>query len=308
MTDKLIFTFWEPRDSVVPYLALCLKTWEMNLPEYKVVVLDYSNLDRYLGGDVYDMHVLRRLALPQQKDAISVAVLKEHGGIFMDIDTLVFRDLDPILRKLEETQFVMFGTHMAFFAAKPNSHFLTLWLAKIQERLSKLGAKSNLPWDYIGNNTLNAVLDDMLHRSTLYHMQSESCRRLGSLAERVSKRMPQAARLLNKLCAGFRTRRKLELNTLYAKYLTSLDREKYSYILEAREYVGQNLGSKAKYIKFWFEGNLDLDAVLGREPILVGLHNSWTPAYYKELSERQVLENPCLLSRTLNQVLSTAQV
>jgi hypothetical protein len=198
----------------------------------------------------------------------------------------------------------MIGTHMAFIAAKPNSHFLTLWLVKIQEKLSKLGAKSNLPWDYIGNSTLNAALDEMLHPSSLYHMQSESCRRLGYLAMRI----PQAGRLLNQLCAGFRRRRKHELNTLYAKYLASLDREKYSYILEAREYVGQNLGPEAEYVKFWFEGNLDLDAVWGREPILVGLHNSWTPAWYRELSERQVLENPCLLSRTLHRLLGIAQV
>jgi mannosyltransferase OCH1-like enzyme len=50
MHDKAIFSFWEPRGNLPPYLELCLKTWERNLPDHEIVVLNHSNMDAYLGG------------------------------------------------------------------------------------------------------------------------------------------------------------------------------------------------------------------------------------------------------------------
>ena len=58
-----------------------------------------------------------------------------------------------------------------------------------------------------------------------------------------------------------------------------------------------------QYLKYWFESDLDLNAVRDVNPILVGLHNSWTPSWYKKLSQDQVLQNHCLLSRTLCGIL-----
>ncbi len=50
-----IFTFWEPRGALVPYLALCMKTWERAFRAHDVVVLDHANLGRHLGEDVLDL-------------------------------------------------------------------------------------------------------------------------------------------------------------------------------------------------------------------------------------------------------------
>jgi mannosyltransferase OCH1-like enzyme len=89
--EKTIFSFWEPTGSMTPYLELCVRTWKRNLPGYEIIFLDYSNLGNYLPEGTYEMTVLKRLPLMMQKDAVMVAVLKEHGGIFMDADTLVKR-------------------------------------------------------------------------------------------------------------------------------------------------------------------------------------------------------------------------
>jgi len=66
---------------MTPYLELCRKTWERKLPDYKIVFLDYSNIGLYLPEGTYDMNLLRRFRLMLQKDAIMVAVLKEHDGL-----------------------------------------------------------------------------------------------------------------------------------------------------------------------------------------------------------------------------------
>ena len=36
----MFFAFWEPAGQMSPYLRLCLRTWEQNLPGYSIVVLD----------------------------------------------------------------------------------------------------------------------------------------------------------------------------------------------------------------------------------------------------------------------------
>jgi hypothetical protein len=309
MADRVVFTFWEPRDRLVPYLALCRKTWEQNLPGYSIVVLDYANLENYLGRDVFDWTLLKRLSLPTQKDAISVAVMKERGGIFMDIDTLVFRDLDPILRRLDRTQLIMFGSHMAFFAARPNSLVPTLWLTRIQEKLLRLKDKDpgyEVPWDYVGNSTLSMVMDEIIDSASLNRLQTRAVRRLDQFVRTRTGWSPGLTGIVSRLCESFLRRRKhFAFRTVYRKYLTSLDRIQSRYMLETGANAKRPMDPERDYIKYWFESDLNLDAIRKLDPVVVGLHNSWTPRWYKELSERQVLENACPLSRTLGLILGT---
>lgn len=43
-----VFTFWEPRGAVTPWLQLCRDTWRRGLDSDAVVTLDYANLGEYL--------------------------------------------------------------------------------------------------------------------------------------------------------------------------------------------------------------------------------------------------------------------
>lgn len=54
----------------------------------------------------------------------------------------------------------------------------------------------------------------------------------------------------------------------------------------------------AKYKKFYFKGKDNL-ASIQKTPMLM-LHNSWTPDWYKALSEKEVLSRHCTLSNILN--------
>lgn len=310
MTDRVVFTFWEPRGEMIPYLQLCLETWKRNLSKYEIVVLDYSNIDDYIPEGTYDLAALKRLTLPTQKDAISVATLMEHGGVFMDVDTLAFGDLAPIFRRLEDTEVVMFAAHLAFLAARPHARVLGIWLEKIQARLAKIAKgitpAAGLPWDYIGNRTLAEAMDEIINRSAFNRMQTKAAAGLTRLLSRQGS-SAGIERMPGRLEQSFLARRRhLAFATLYRKYLTVLDRKKTGYILEAR-----GAGSNAKprdsartYVDFWFKGSGDLDAVIGAGSAIVGLHNSWTPQWYKEMSGDDVLKNGCLLSRTIKYILS----
>ncbi len=53
------------------------------------------------------------------------------------------------------------------------------------------------------------------------------------------------------------------------------------------------------YLKFWFSEDRSLEDVFYKDQILIALHNSWTPAWYQNLSRTEILEHPCLLSQLL---------
>jgi mannosyltransferase OCH1-like enzyme len=316
-TDRVVFTFWEPRNKIIPYLKLCQKTWEKNLPDYEIIVLDYSNIDNYLPRGTYDIAFLRQLTLSMQKDAVSVAVLKEYGGVFMDIDTLVLRDLFPIVCRLENTEVVMFGTHLAFLAARPNSYVLAQWVERIQEKLAKVASENSpmveIPWDYVGNRTLSAVMDEIINSSSFNRMQTKAVDKFTQLATSQPSSGPGFKKILNRLHDSFLARRRrFFFGTVYRKYLSMLDRKKHGYILEAKHYEAKYTNSEAKrlspedkYLEFWFENSVGVDTVIQMNPIIVGLHNSWTPQWYKELSEKDVQASDCLLSRTISYILAS---
>ena len=84
-----IFTFWEPIDKIPGYINLSIETWKKYLPEYKLVILNYSNLKYFLSYSMIYKIVNKGMMLMSQADAIRIAVLLKYGGIWMDPDTII---------------------------------------------------------------------------------------------------------------------------------------------------------------------------------------------------------------------------
>jgi Capsular polysaccharide synthesis protein len=299
MNAERIFCFWEPQGAMTPYLKLCMRTWELNVPDYEIVLLNYSNLHRYIPEGAYDMRALRKLDLMLQKDAIMVAVLRQHGGIFMDVDTIVTRDIAPIVRKLAHTEAVMFDVHMAFLAARPNSRLLTRWMKTVQERLVRLNQDdpSAPGWKYVGNSALADIMTDMISASPIGRAYD------GIVKTQTS--WPRWARAAWRRSAEriWARRKGVFFRTIYRNYLTMLDRKKYGFIAEAAFYGRTRMTPREQYVKFWFEEKLGVENVFSGKQRVIGLHHSWTPDWYKALSEEEVLAHGCLLSRTLKRFL-----
>jgi mannosyltransferase OCH1-like enzyme len=313
--EKTIISFWEPKGGMTPYLELCRKTWERNLPDYEIVFLDYSNIGRYMPEGTYDMKILRKFTLMMQKDAIMIAVLKEHGGVFMDADTLVKGDITPLVRMLRDTEVVMFSNHLAFMAARPGSHLLTLWHKTIQEKINFMrDARDDAPqfqqWDFIGNSTLAEVMDKMIENLGLFHMMQKNI--TGKIFLAYSKitndqkfLTPRLKVLMNRIGKSLMYRKRaLYFRKILRRYLIMLNPREYGFIPEVLYFTSKVMTNEEKYWKFWFDDSIDIKEVFRPNQIVIGLHNSWTPEWYKELSEKDVLENKSLLSRTLKCLLT----
>ncbi len=281
------------------YLKLCMETWKRNLAGYEIVVLNHATLEEYLPSRTYDLTVLKRLPFALQKDALLAAVLCEHGGIFMDVDTIVTRDIAPVLANLSRAEMVLFDVHIGFAAAQRGARVPCRWKGRVQERLLRLGESGcGAPdFNYLGNSPLAEVMEDMASASI--------AGRVYQRARKTAENWPRGARIAwDRLVEPVWARRKgLFFRTVYRKYLTMLDRKKYGFMAELAHYGTSGADHIADYRKFWFEEKLDVRYVLHPKQYLIGLHNSWTPEWYKALSEKEVLENDCLLSKTLRHVL-----
>lgn len=95
-------------------------------------------------------------------------------------------------------------------------------------------------------------------------------------------------------------------NSLFKKsspdLVTQLNKNDHAFTPEILHFLNNGTAIE-QYRDFWFKpGNEEAPFFL--DQFLIALHNSWTPDWYKKLSEDDVLAADCLLSKTLKNLLN----
>lgn len=261
--NKIIFSFWEPKNKIPGYLSLCIKTWKLFLPGYEIKILDYKTLKDYLEEDLYSKIICKNMSLSMQADAIRVALLKKYGGLWMDTDSIILNG--NFTKELEKYELAMIGVekskfqYMGFIFASKNSNILNNWLKNIINNVKEYKQisyrnKSYLPkkmkkFDYLGN----AIIDPMLkniNNKKYFRLDSKS---INAFPE-----------------------------TIYFKNSSKINKDKYK--------------------DFYFEKR-DPHIILNITKYIILLHNSWTPSKYKNMTEKEFLAQDILLSKLLSQLL-----
>ena len=166
---KKVFSFWEPREKIPGYISLCIKTWKKNLPQYEINILDYKGVKEYIGDELFNCIINKKMSLSIQADAIRVALLKKYGGIWMDADTIITNE--EFLKNMEKYELVMIGKnnmqHIGFIIASNNSIILDKWLSEIINRVNKYRIINNklengtkrIVWNYLGNGIVDLLIN-----------------------------------------------------------------------------------------------------------------------------------------------------
>ncbi len=259
--EKYVFTFWEPKEKIPAYIKLCMETWQKHLPDYKIVVLDYENLDEWLGYGYFDEYLYNNFCLAQQSDAIRVALLYKYGGIWLDADTIITSNkINDIINQKAGTTLIDY--HVGFIAAKRASKFLNKWLKQIKQRilLHKLYRCFSGILKYIYPDMLKGHMDSIMYFS-------------------------------NSIINSFAT----DMNS---KDFISLNRMKLYALPERNYYPTKNPIINEEYVDFYFNNDFS-NFVFENEKGIIMLHNSWTPCEYKKMSEKEFLEQNCTLSKVL---------
>ncbi len=265
--NKTIFTFWEPKDTIPEYLKLCMNTWKKFLPEYKIVILNYENIENYLDKNYFDYVLYTDFSLPKQADAIRAAILKKYGGIWLDIDTIITSDKIRNILNIE-SEFVTIGSHIAFIKAEPYALIASKWDDKIKIRLQlfkKFKYSNNLykkifqifhpklykkfyNWDYLGNSILKQLFKTK-NKHEYYSIN------------------------------------KIEINAFPEINKKTMD------------------SADENYKNFYFNNDFSTE-VLNSERGIILLHNSWTPKEVLNMPKDKFFEMNCTLSNILKSLNS----
>lgn len=269
INKKRIFTFWEPKGKIPGYLELCLDTWKKYLPEYEIIILDYDNLNDWIGKNYYNKVLYEKFSLPIQADAIRCAVLCKYGGVWMDIDTVVTSDNIKQLMNFN-TQLTLINNHIAFIVAKKEGKIIKHWLKRILLNIKIANFYYN-PNSYL-------ITKYMLKRFFSKHFLTWDC--MGN-------------RILKKL---LKTKNKALFYKINSDEILCFPEIKYK--------LSNNLNTPApeNYAKFYFEKDYSDFALKDNEGIIL-LHNSWTPEKYKQMTKEEFLATNNTLSNILQKIL-----
>lgn len=265
MTKK-IFTFWEDKNNIPDYIKLCIESWKKFLPDYEIVMLNYDNLDKYLGKNYYDKSLYENFTIAQQTQAIRAAVLEKHGGIWFDADIIVINsDIEKFFD--ENSELNIFENRIACLKAKKHSKILKYWIKNIKRRVwiykhffnfifehDPYKASKMMDWDYLSDEITKKLF------------KTKNKNVLNNISIRESKTYPE---FLWEKNSG-RTIFKNSPMDLYNHF-----------------YINNNF-----YV--FFEKNNNG---------LVILHNSWMPKEYKTLSSAQIFEKNNTLSEIFKKAL-----
>jgi mannosyltransferase OCH1-like enzyme len=121
MIPKIVHYCWFGPNKMPKKVLKCIRSWKRNLPDYKFMLWNEKNFD--VNQNLYTKQAYDSKKYAFVTDYVRLFALKKFGGIYMDADMEVLRNLDVFL------------THSAFTGCE-NKYVPT----------AIMGAEDNHPW------------------------------------------------------------------------------------------------------------------------------------------------------------------
>lgn len=92
---KVINTFWFSDDSIPDSYQKCLNSWKDKCPDYDIRI--WSRIDYNSGDCKYYEDAIKNKKWAFASDYARVDVISKYGGIYLDMDVEVIRNIDDLL-------------------------------------------------------------------------------------------------------------------------------------------------------------------------------------------------------------------
>jgi len=159
-TEIPVWSYWE--GPMPDWIARCLETARRHAPSFRLLGPgDFDALwDRDRDIDLSKLHVAQR------SDFVRAFLLMRFGGLWIDADCIVMRDLSPLLGKLSEFDVIAHRERQgyfsnAFLAAKLGSAVAARFYQAVCARL-RTGRP--MSWIALGNEPLTEVMGNAAER------------------------------------------------------------------------------------------------------------------------------------------------
>lgn len=159
--ERIIWQYWETRGSKPRFVDGLHKIARRNAGA-RVIQITPETLPYYLPDLPNAVHSIEELA--HKADMIRTRLVARYGGMWLDSDAVVLRDLNWIFDFLETAQFVGFNDHGDFsetqqqirvncFAAPAGSPVMSEWVAAQEAKLPQ----GQFRWQEIGTELIDLV-------------------------------------------------------------------------------------------------------------------------------------------------------
>jgi hypothetical protein len=106
-----LWLYWEGDQP--DYIKMCIETnYKYNNNSFDIIMLNNNNIYDYLPELLDNNKInnnLNKLSIPQKVDYYRILLLYKYGGLYMDCDILVLKNLKEITDKLLDYDYVGFG-------------------------------------------------------------------------------------------------------------------------------------------------------------------------------------------------------
>jgi len=159
INKKNIFLYWDDKgNSDTPdYILMCRETILKNCGDgVNVILINKNNLLDYLDDVPENLFKLKEIA--HIADYVRVALLVKYGGIWLDSDCILLKDLNPIFEKLKKNEYVGYSWQenqpsLGFMASQPNCKLLKKHLKNITNKIN-LSEDFQFNWSGLGYDSL----------------------------------------------------------------------------------------------------------------------------------------------------------
>lgn len=157
LIPKKIHYMWLGKKAMPDNLQKCIDSWKKYCPDYEIIRWDESNYD--ISKNSYMKDAYEAGAYGFVPDYARLDILHQHGGLYMDTDVEVIRNLDDLLYQeafcgVEKWQVINFGGCSG--AVKGNSAILQF--LKAREKLSFFNSDGSKNKNTCGFYDTNVVL------------------------------------------------------------------------------------------------------------------------------------------------------
>jgi hypothetical protein len=187
---KNIWMYWEnkPGKTKPVYLKLCFDTIFKNCDKnFTIHLLDEKTIYNYLPNLRKDLD--EKLNIPQKADYYRLKLLEKYGGIWLDSDTIVLKDLTPIVDRLEKYDFVgmgCIGRHNCkcgfpnpsnwVMASRPNTSFMKSCIEMANYLLDNNDRTYfQIKYHSIGRKLLSSVIENYIEMGWKYYHYKSAC-------------------------------------------------------------------------------------------------------------------------------------
>lgn len=157
-----IWLYWEKQTKTYPVIIKdCLKSIVSKCKnDFNIILVTEKTIYKYIKN--FDERVWKFKEIAHRADYFRFKLLYEYGGIWLDCDTIVFKSLSPIIKKIDRHEFVCTGYYnsdkffplIALIGAKKGNKICKLMCTNFEKYFSIISNNFELQWDTLGGIAL----------------------------------------------------------------------------------------------------------------------------------------------------------